>query len=393
MKTIRFYIKGDFQDGYLYGGQLFLVENNGELKTIPLWDIITQHIHPGSEEYDFFKIIFSQNNWLKNEQGRSFFSIKHFKESFDRLWSKYANIEYCFSIDKMSPKVLQQLDSVPVFDMQIYGMRLFIGNRKGLYESGFSINNDNSVYLNEDVERVFDAKTTNISAKAGSVMISSNSDGLFHGQMVGIGSRLKVKSKPISDNSLRAGWSGYDVLNYESQKSFDYLKSAFSRTEERKYLYRDETNTNKISIDDVGTESYSLHDLLSNSQIKEENIVYSFNSSSNCFFFLNDGSLKGLSFRKDNKDIPVKLSSTDFLLPKGITQRNRAVKPISTKIVPNGCVIEYFDQVILIHNNKRTVLENNSVISIKTYPGSIRYKNVITIFDGIGVAIHSMYPF
>ncbi|AYL98724.1 hypothetical protein [Mucilaginibacter celer] len=393
MKTIRFYIKGDFQDGYLYGGQLFLIENGGELKTIPLWDIITQHIYPGSEEHDFFKIIFSQNNWLKNEQGKSFFSIKQFKEGFDKLWRKYTNIEYEFTMDKSEPKVLQTLESVPVFDMQVYGMRLFIGNRQGLYESGFSINDDNSVHLNEKIERVFDAKTTNINAKSGSVMISSNSDGLFHGQMVEIGSRLKVKPKPVSKNSLRSGWSGYDVLNYESQRNFDYLKSAFSRTEERKYLYKDEANTNKISIDDVGTEAYSLHDLLSNSRIDEENIVYSFNSSNNCFFFLNDGSLKGLSFRKDNKDSPVKLSSTDFLLPKGVTKSNMAIKPISTKIVPNGCVIEYFDQVILMYNGKKSVLEDNSVISIKTFPGSIRYKNIIAIFDGSGVAIHSMYPF
>jgi hypothetical protein len=39
------------------------------------------------------------------------------------------------------------------------------------------------------------------------------------------------------------------------------------------------------------------------------------------------------------------------------------------------------------------MLENQPVVSINTYPNSVRYKNIITIFDGDGVALHSMYPF
>src|ERR1700744_1481583 len=180
MKTIRIYLEGNFQDGYLYGGQLFLIQNDGQLKAAPLWDIISKNLDSRSDEYNFFRFIFSQNNWLKNEQSMAFLGIPGFRENFDKLWNRFSKIQYSFNVDDQDClKCLQQLDSTPTFDMTIYGMRMFIGNRNGLYESGFSISNTNEVRLNEPLQRVFDSRTTNISAKSGSVMISSNSDGLF----------------------------------------------------------------------------------------------------------------------------------------------------------------------------------------------------------------------
>ena len=393
MKTIRIHIKGDFQDGYIYGGQLFLIENNGNINCVTLWDVISKNLNHDSDEYSFFKLVFSQNNWLLNEQGSTLLKINEFKESFNKLWKRYSKIEYSFDLETNNQKLLHTLDTTPTLDFKIYGMRMFVGNRNGLYEAGFSIDDSNNVSLNEGISRVFDAKVTNLSAKSGSVMISSNYDGLYHGQMIGIGERLKVKNQSIYGKSFRSGWSGYDVVNYESQKNLNYLTSEFSRTEDRRYLFKDEAETRKISIDVVGKEIYGLNELLGNSKLNEDKIVFSFNSAAYCFFLLDNGNFEAFSFRKDLRDSPVKLSTKAFQLPKGITNKNKVLRPISSKNVPNGCVIEYFDQVILIHNNERIVLENRPVISIKTYPGSIRYKNIITIFDGDGVAIHSMYPF
>ena len=394
MKTIRIYLKGNFQDGYLYGGQLFLIENRGRIISVSLWDAISKNLKYGTDEYHFFQFIFSQNNWLKNESSARLFKISSFKGNFDKLWKKFSQIEYQFTTDNLQGlKTLQELEVAPTLDMKIYGMRMFVGNGNGLYEGGFTLSQTNEVILNEKIDRVFDASSTNISAKSGSVMISSNSNGLFHGQLFEIGQRLKVKEKAIVDKSIRSGWSGYDVVNYESQNSFDYLKSEFSKTSERQYLYQDESDTKKISIDNVGTEIYALDDLLINSKISVDDIVYSFNSSTYAFFFLKDGSLAHLSFRKDQRDSPVKLSSKSYDVLAPSKKKISSFKPISTKVIPNGCVIEYFDKVVLVQHGKISVIENNPIISFKTYPSSIRYRNVITLFDGEGVAIHSVYPF
>lgn len=392
MKPLKLHIKGNFQDGYLYSGQLFLIQNSGELTSISLDDIIAANLSYGTEEYNFFKLIFTRNDWFQNNQGKTFFKINQFKSMFNLMWKKYLKVEYTFELPENIAEFHQKIDSTPIFDFKLYGMRVYIGNRDGLYEAPISI--DKTVRLNKPIKRVFDARTTQISAKSGSVMISSNTEGLFHGKLLNYESDLNVAERPVSSKSLRTTWSGYDLVNYGTQKNFDYLLGDYTRTDERNYLYsKEDESSKKITINSVGEKSISLESLLSNLKFKEEDILYSFNSSLSCYFFLSNGDFLNTYFQKNSKDKQVSLSSKIFSLPKNFIKKNKVMKPISTKIVPNGCIIEYFNQVVLVRNGIKVVLEDKPITAIKTFPHSLRYKNIIAIFDGEGLSLHCMYPF
>ena len=224
-------------------------------------------------------------------------------------------------------------------------------------------------------------------------MLSSNSDGLFHGQLWSINERLKVKQRAVQEQSLRTGWSGYDLINYTAQNSFDYLKNSYERNPERKFLYSaGDEDSQKIWIDKIGDESVPMAEIFENTGIELNDIIYSFNSSESCFMFLKNGSFLHSYLNKNYKnDRDVKLRSRIHDLPKN-KEHNTVNKPISTKIVPNGCVVEYFNKVILIQNSKKILLEDKGITSIKTYPASIRYRNLITMFDGENLSIHSLFP-
>jgi hypothetical protein len=393
MKPLKINIRCQAHDGYLYGGRLFLVCNDGAIKSISLWSIIASNIDYLSPEYKIFKLAFDRNNWTTNSQAKSIFNIPSLHKQFQNEWNKFSDITYDFSIDDNELKTLDTIKNMPIFDFIIYGMRMFLGNRNGLHESGFSINGNSEIRLNEGFDKVIDSRVTNITAKAGSLMLSSNSDGLFHGQLWAINERLKVKQKPVQEQSLRSGWSGYDVINYTSQNSFDYLKNSYGRNSERKFLYSaGDEDSQKIWIDKVGDESISMDELFENIDINIEDIIYSFNSSESCFMFMKNGSFIHSYLNKNYKnDRDVKLSSRIHDLPKN-KERNTVNRPISTRIVPNGCVVEYFDKVILMQNGNKIILENKGVTAIKTYPASIRYRNLITIFDGENLSIHSLFP-
>lgn len=394
MKTLKINIKGKFQDGYLYGGQLFLVENSGEIKAINLWTVISQNLKYNSDEYHFFKLVFTQNNWLSNGQASNFLGISKFKKDFKLIWETYSKNEYIFYIPESKELLLGKIENTPIFDFHLYGMRMYAGNREGLYEAPISINDQNFVSLNNSIQRVFDARTTQISAKSGSIIVSSNTEGLFHGQLKDYNSHVTIKEKPISAKSIRTSWSGFDLINYETHHNFNYLKSEYSSTEERNYLYsKEDESSRKISIDLIGEKSYPLKELISGFKFEESEIIYSFNSSDSCYFFLKNGEFFHTYFRKNNKIDDVRLSSRIYKLPNGEKKNNIAVKPISAKSIYNGSIIEYYDKVLLIKNNKKTILENKPVTAIKTFPSSLRYKNVIAIFDGEGVSIHSIFPF
>lgn len=394
MKTLRIHIKGNFQDGYLYGGQLFLIENEGSVKSVCLWEILALNLIPNTDEYHFFKLVFTQNNWIVNDQAKSYLGISTFKKSFNRLWSRFSRVEYSFDVDPKKSIHLSTIESTPVFDFKLYGMRMYIGNRNGLYEAPISIKNLRDVSLNRNVERVFDARTTQISAKSGSVMLSSNTDGLFHGQILDYESKLAVKERAIADKSLRTNWSGYDLVNYEQQNHFSYLKSEYTKVENRQVLYSlDDESSKKISIDKIGETSLSQEVMLENIKLDVDKVIYSFNSSTACYFILSDGRFFRTYFHKDSRLEDVKLSTAVTKLPNTEKRHGSALKPISVKLIPKGCIIEYFDKVVLVHNDSKIILENKAVTAIKTFPASLRYKNIIAIFDGEGVSIHTIYPF
>lgn len=393
MNPLRINIRCKAHDGYLYGGRLFLICNDGAIKSISLWSIISNNLENLSPEYHLFKLAFDRNNWSTNNQAKSIFSIASLHKQFKKEWNRFSSIVYDFTINEDDLTTLDTIGKMPVFDFRIYGMRMFLGNRDGLYESGFSINGNDEIRLNEGFDRVIDSRVTNITAKAGSLMLSSNSDGLFHGQLCSINERLKVKPKAVQEQSLRTGWSGYDLINYTAQNSFDYLKNSYERKSERKFLYSaGDEDSQKIWIDKVGDESIPMAEIFENTRIELNDIIYSFNSSESCFMFLKNGSFIHSYLNKNHKnDRDVKLRSKIHDLPKN-KERNIVNKPISTKIVPNGCVVEYFNKVILIQNNKKILLENKGITSIKTYPASIRYRNLITMFDGENLSIHSLFP-
>lgn len=393
MNPLKINIRCEAHDGYLYGGRLFLVCNNGTIKSVSLWSIISSNLEYLNPEYHLFKLAFDRNNWTSNSQAKSIFSIPNLKKQFEKEWNRFNNIAYDFTINEDDLTILDTVEKMPIFDFRIYGMRMFLGNREGLYESGFSINGFNEISLNEKLDRVIDSRVTNITAKAGSLMLSSNSDGLFHGQLWSINERLKVKQRPVQEQSLRTGWSGYDLINYTAQNSFDYLKNSYERNEERKFLYSaGDEDSQKIWIDKVGDECISMEEIFVNTDIKLDDIIYSFNSSESCFMFLKNGSFVHSYLNKNNKnERDIKLRSKIHNLPKN-KEHNIVNKPISTKIIPNGCVVEYFDKVIMIQGNRKYLLEDRGITSIKTYPASIRYRNLITIFDGEKLSIHSLFP-
>jgi len=393
MNPLRINIKYKAHDGYLYGGRLFLICNDGAIKSISLWSIISDNLEYLSPEYYLFKLAFDRNNWSTNNQAKSIFSIATLAKQFKGEWNRFSNITYDFAINEDDLTTLDTIGKTPVFDFRIYGMRMFLGNRDGLYESGFSINGNDEIRLNEGLDKVIDSRVTNITAKAGSLMLSSNSDGLFHGQLWSINERLNVKPKAVQEHSIRTGWSGYDLINYTAQNSFDYLKNSYERNSERKFLYSaDDEDSQKIWIDKVGDESVPMSEIFENTGIELNDIIYSFNTSKSFFMFLKNGSFIHSYLNKNYKNEgDIKLRSKIHDLPKN-KERNTVNKPISTKIVPNGCVVEYFDKVILIQNSKKILLENKGITSIKTYPSSIRYRNLITMFDGENLSIYSLFP-
>ncbi|WP_055446230.1 hypothetical protein [Lacinutrix mariniflava] len=392
MKTLKFTLEVNAIESYIYSGHLFLVLLNGRIAYAPLSRIIYKLINEYPDYENLIRVSFQRNDYLNNRQAEVFFGIGEMKKSFIQLWEKASEeMEFKIILNEDDYTVIDEVPTMPVLDLKMYAMRLYIGSKEGLYE--INLNSDDRYNLEPTKpQKRFDGKVTCLNAKSGEIIISSNSNGLFHGTFLNSSNSLKVIEKPVSKKSIRTGWSGYDVINYDKQNDFDYFVNETQKIENKLTYSKFDENSERRRITDFGSSKYDLSTLLTNSRIEKEQINYCFNSSTSGFFFMKDGSFvninltkpkdKQLYFVSNNKNLPtLKNGSANFLTP------------LSTSIVPEGCVVEYFDKVVLYQNSKAKIIETSPSINVRTYPSSKRYRNLISVTKEKEITIHSIFPF
>jgi hypothetical protein len=392
MKTLKFTLKIDAIESYIYSGHLFFILTNGQIVYSPISRIITKLVN----EYPYFenliRVSFQRNDYLNNRQAEVFFGIGEMKKSFIHLWERASEeMEFTIDIDENDYNIIDEVPSMPVLDLKMYAMRLYVGSKEGLYE--INLNSDDRYNLEPTKpQKRFDGKVTCLNAKSGEIIISSNSNGLFHGTFLNSSNNLKVNEKAVAKKSIRTGWSGYDVINYDKQNDFEYYVNETEKIENKLNYSKFDEDSERRRITDFGSSKYGLSTLLAHSRIEKEEINYCFNSSTSGFFFMKDGSFVNINLNKP-KDKQLYFVSKNKVLPTLKNGSANFLKPLSTSIVPEGCVVEYFDKVVLYQNSKAKIIENTSAINVRTYTSSKRYRNLISVTKEKEITIHSIFPF
>lgn len=392
MKTLKFSISVKAIESYIYSGHLFLILQNGSIAYAPLAKIMWRLSLNYPEFSSLIRVSFQRNDYLTNRQGGIFFGIGEMRKSFIELWKKASDeMEFNIEFEEEDYTVIADIPTMPVLDLKLYAMRLYIGSKQGLYE--INLNSDDRYNLKPTKpQRRFDGKVTCLNAKSGEIIISSNSNGLFHGSFLNSKNTLNVVEKAVAEKSLRTGWSGYDVINYEEQNDFEYFANETESIVKKPEYSKFDEYTERKRITEFGASKFDLSFLLKKSQIQKDNIKYCFNSSTSGFFFMNDGSFVNVNLNKP-KDEEFYFTSRNHILPNLSNKKRQYLKPISTSIVPKGCVVEYFDKVVLYQNSKAKIIETSPSINVRTYPTSIRYRNLISVTKDKEISIHSIFPF
>jgi len=176
------------------------------------------------------------------------------------------------------------------------------------------------------------------------------------------------------------------------QNDFQYYVNRTEKIEDKLNYSKFDENSERRRITDFGSSKFDLSELLAYSRIEKQQINYCFNSSTSGFFFMKDGSFININLNKP-KDKQLYFVSKNKSLPILKNGNANFLKPLSTSIVPEGCVVEYFDKVVLYQNSKAKIIEKSPSINVRTYPSSKRYRNLISVTKEKEITIHSIFPF
>lgn len=391
--VVKFSINVEAIDCYLYGGYLFLVMADGQLLYVSYHKVVNRLKYEYPQYSSLIELIFLHNESSKGEAAKIIFGVTEIREVVEKIWLKAAKeieFELNFKDIQEECKSIGEYSSIPL-DIRLYGYRLFLGCKDGLYESRLNLE-DNYQINPSHLEKCYDGKVIGVNANYGSVVISADWDGLLTGEILDFDSKFRLDERhPQCKRSLRTGWMTTDLMNYEGTSEFDYYRNEYLQkkdTEEKHFYSKAKISERKI-IKQFGTEVYGMETLFNKSNIDKEDIVYSFNSSQKGFFVMSDGSILNATVRANGLADSYYISSRSTNFAK--FDKDIIDKPLSSCIVPSGCILEFFDKVVLIQNSQSLSLVNHSVNSVRSYTSSTNYRNIVSVVDDDKVTFCSIF--
>lgn len=391
MKTIKLNFDIKALDCYLYSGNIYFVMQNGSIMYAPYPKIISRLAKKSNEsDFSFLKIAFLRNEFYYSQSSRTFLKVPGMKEVLRWNWERLSETEFTLAYEDIE-NLLQPLcewESIPL-DMRIYGMRMFLGCRAGLYEIVIDANNNGRKKL----QRCFDSKVTCVNAKYGELVVSADTEGLFAASidMEG-GTQTKVDEKKAVENcSLRTVWANTDLFNYYGKEEFSYISNEYQTIPQKKDRFWEHRETKKITR--FAAKKQPMESVIENSGLKKEEIGYCFNNSSNAYVFLKSGKLRVYTLK--DKQYAEKEGWGEIELPKrgrkGVEEDLMDYgRVISAFSIPKGNVMEFFDKVLLLKDGHSYVIEEEPTIRTRSFMNSIRYQDILSVAKEEKVTLHAL---
>lgn len=390
MKTIKLNFDIKALDCYLYGGNIYFVMQNGSVIYASYPKIISRLAKNYNEsDFSFLKLAFLRNEFYYSKPSRTFLRVPGMKEVLKWNWERLSETEFTLTYEDIKD-LLQPLcewESLPL-DMRIYGMRMFIGSRNGLYE--IIVDGDK---WKKKLERCFDSKVTCVNAKYGELVVSADTEGLYAASidMEG-GTKTRVdEKKAIESRSLRTIWADTDLFNYYGKEEFSYISNDYQTVPQKKDRFWEHRETKRITR--FAANKQSMESVIENSGLKKEDIGYSFNNSSNAYVFLKSGKLRVYTLK--DKQYAEKEGWGEIELPK---KSRKGVeedlidygKVISAFSIPKGNVMEFFDKVLLLKDRHSYVIEEEPTIRTRSFMSSNRYQDILSVTKEETVTLHAL---
>lgn len=391
MSTIRFSINVKALDCYIYAGKLFLILQDGRLVCCSYDNIIGYLKHKYPDLKPLITLAFQQCSYLHSDAAKAILGVKEVMDALHKVWDYAANtIDFAIDFTDIENEFMDLglVPSMPVLDIKMYNKHVYLGCKGGLYEFLYD---EIGGFNGPKIKKGFDEKIVHVDAKFDTVVLSAGSRGLFTGR-VPSADTTKVVEKEVMDKSFRSAWSTYNIMNYDKGNGFTCLVNevkSLDLKDRRRTRYDGQESYEIVTVgkEQIGMEQL-MEPIMKKKRINMDDIIYCFNSHQSGYFLTKSGLLYQLNIL--SKSDAAYYYSSNILREYPKVENLKGGRPVSASILPNGCVIEYFDNVVLYQNNKSSVIETTPSITVRSFVNSYRYKNIVAATKENECTFHSV---
>lgn len=379
MKFAHLLFRGDYEDAYVYMGWLSCVTADRTVETSNLEYIGKQIDARLYHSAPIASYCFARNDWLNSEQFRAILKNDEIAAAFFRSIDLFpAPYEVQMREGISFAKYPIDIEANVILDLLFYNTRLYLGTDRGLFHADVDWTD---AEIHRRTHKRHDAKCINLSARFGMINASCGQDGLFS-SIDDFGVRTGTRGVQFSRTaaaSVRSSWMGSLLANYASNSSVSVFRT------EREKIDQSMAGERQI-ITGLDEHPRNLADYinatLSQHGVQEQSIQYTFNSTTLVFVYTYDSQFFCFNVH-DTEDGGINIEFTK-------TQKAQGRRIVGAHPMSGGAVvIETDDRVFLLSKNSWFTLHPDAAISVRTFPRSKRFHNLVAITAEDGVHLIS----
>jgi hypothetical protein len=386
MKLVRLFIPGEFEDAFVYMGRLLALTTEGSLKFYhlePIVDSLESEL-PGVRS--LLRILFLRNEWL-NEQ----FSTMRQNEPIQKAIN--SSLDVVSTTLQPSDHVIEssledERDigsvSLPILDIDVYYQRLYMASVGGLYHLDLDWS-PNSDFMSSRPMKRHDARSMSCTSGFGTVNVSCGDDGLFSAfQEFGTISRpTNGHFRQTADRSVRTSWLSRDLMNYRTMSEPVLLESQQERSTPRGNE-REKWLVTSIGERTVGLESVLRRALYESGEADSE-ASFVFNSRNTLFLYTGGRRLVTVGMK------PLRGDGLNVSYVR--KQESIDDDVLDMRFCNAGTVIETGEAVKLFNEGTWYELYKGAILTVRTFPRAVHYRNLIVVTTEAGITILSPATF
>ncbi|RTL35128.1 MAG: hypothetical protein EKK48_30005 [Candidatus Melainabacteria bacterium] len=403
MKIAKLFIKGEFEQAYMYMGRLIIFEQNKQIRFINLSQISKNLRSRFKNRIPFYEWLFIRSDWLANKQTRSLLWNEGYNALMKTAIGDCSDTPIEFELESLTPELIVSLRNNTfnaMLDCAVYNGEIYVGTDKGLFHARGSWKGKTIEFSSS--KKRHDLKIIHTSAQYATVNLSCGSDGLHTAyEDFDSATRKAFRQHPNVSKSYATTWCKFDLVNYESFEQPNMFRGV-KGTPKKLSIERETTVMAEIQDNPYVGSIWDLQRKLEKNitvpKVDTARLRYSFNAGQLFYGVMDNGEITRtrVSYTKGSDPKPI-IGRPEIMRVSKVAKESNDFNDfqdiVSSQPLPTleALTIQTFDAVDVLTPQGIVNLLREPAISIRTFPQSHQYRNIILVTTDNGLWIMSAF--
>jgi hypothetical protein len=381
MKSVQLFIEGKFEEAWLYMNHLLLLTDNGDVLLVSA-DQMRDRLQSKTSASRLAGVSLFHSDWIYPSRQYQYIWANRLRKQLRSQVKKLPEAALEVSLRQLDLQHFEIPSSAHTpLDVHIYSRRVYLGSAGGLFSVDVEWGDKPAPI--DDWRHRLDAMCSSVTAKYGAFVASCGKDGLLSSvenvYWLAPYELADDEVRKIRDESRRASWIESNLINY----SYEIVEVLHAHRE----LIDQKKNVQILRGFEKGALGISepLHMAVASGDegVQDAEII---GNVGNRFAILD--AERNLSFISV---APRKIRHDEIVLTREERVDVGQVHPLDFLGLKDGFLLEHYDGVGWIKGNRYVEVIPTGVGKIRTFPSSIRYRNVFTAITNEGVLLVGLF--